>query len=258
MTEHHTTTASPSPENVQPQAAEPKANHDARGKFTRGNKGGPGNPFARQTAALRQALISAVTPQDIADIAAQLLEKAKQGDVPAAKLVFSYALGKPTPAVDPDTLDQQEMKTVANNHVAVEDFQRVVKLLPVELVLSLLDAVLPFLNKAKATKFQDMWTAKDAQVDKERAEAEAEAAAEDEDEKEDETPRRSQSVEEFIRESRARTEALNAQLNASRARAGSSKRPHRRAAEPVVGGSRPSRNGFNGAMKEPKGTSDGY
>src|ERR1700688_5007185 len=89
MTEHQPTTASPSPtpENVQPQAAEQKPNHDARGRFTRGNKGGPGNPFARQAAALRQALTSAVTPQDVADIAAKLLEKAKQGDVPAAKLV---------------------------------------------------------------------------------------------------------------------------------------------------------------------------
>src|ERR1700722_8743788 len=98
MTEHPTKTAAPTPENGQPQAAEHKTGHDARGRFTRGNKGGPGNPFARQTAALRQALTSAVTPQDIADIAAKLLEKAKQGDVPAAKLVFSYALGKPTPA----------------------------------------------------------------------------------------------------------------------------------------------------------------
>jgi hypothetical protein len=245
MTDHQATTAAP--ENVQPQAAEQKLNQDARGRFTRGNKGGPGNPFARQTAALRQALISAVTAQDIADIAAKLLEKAKQGDVPAAKLVFSYALGKPTPAVDPDTLDQQEMKTVANNHVAVEDFKRVVELLPVDLVSPLLDALLPYMKQAKAKKWQDIWTTKGAEMDQERAETAAEAAGDEDDqdegEGEGESPRRSQSVEEFIRESRALTEALKAKLKASRAQAGSSQRPQAQTAEPVVSGSRPSTNG---------------
>ena len=30
---------------------------DASGRFTRGNKGGPGNPFARQVGQLRKALL---------------------------------------------------------------------------------------------------------------------------------------------------------------------------------------------------------
>ena len=54
-----------------PAADQPAPNQrDAHGRFARGNRGGPGNPFARQSAALRQALQSAVTAQDISAITA--------------------------------------------------------------------------------------------------------------------------------------------------------------------------------------------
>src|SRR5437870_2425542 len=86
-------------------AGEPKSERDGRGRFTAANKGGPGNPYARQTAALRKALVNAVTPEDIEEIAQALKEKARQGDVAASKLLFSYLMGKPAAAVDPDTLD---------------------------------------------------------------------------------------------------------------------------------------------------------
>jgi len=35
------------------------------GRFAKGNPGGPGNPFARQVAALRQNMLDAVTGEDI-------------------------------------------------------------------------------------------------------------------------------------------------------------------------------------------------
>lgn len=78
------------------------------GRFAKGNPGGSGNPFNRQVAALRQALLNAVTPTDLEEIVAVLLIKAKSGDLAAIKLLLSYTIGKPGPAVDPDTLDQQE------------------------------------------------------------------------------------------------------------------------------------------------------
>src|SRR5437660_2256427 len=40
---------------------EPQPIRDALGRFTKGNPGGPGNPFARKVAALRMALINFVT-----------------------------------------------------------------------------------------------------------------------------------------------------------------------------------------------------
>ena len=80
----------------------------ANGRFAKGNPGGPGNPFARQVAAMRQAFFSAVTKEDLATIARALLDKAKQGDVAAARLVLQYMLGKPVATVDPDRLDEME------------------------------------------------------------------------------------------------------------------------------------------------------
>ena len=163
------------PGNPQGGAAEPKpeAQRDQRGRFAAGNRGGPGNPFARQTAALRQALVNAVSEKDIADIAAVLLEKARQGDVAASRLVFAYALGKPAAAANPDTLDQEEMKTLANNHVDYDDMDRIAKLMPVAMMLKLFHVMLPYLDQAKAKQWQDMWQDLGAQMDQQQAEDEA-------------------------------------------------------------------------------------
>ena len=58
--------AHPNGQPQQPASGQPAQDRrDARGRFARGNGGGPGNPFARQSAALRQALLNAVTPQDL-------------------------------------------------------------------------------------------------------------------------------------------------------------------------------------------------
>jgi hypothetical protein len=81
---------------------------DASGRFTKGNPGGPGNPFARQVAALRREALAAVTPEDVRAIMAKLVELARAGDVPAAKLVLAYTVGKPAPTVNPDMLDVEE------------------------------------------------------------------------------------------------------------------------------------------------------
>src|SRR5262245_44011685 len=91
----------------------PQANpdHDARGCFAEGNKGGPGNPFARKTAALRRAMLDAVSDQDMAEVTAAVLGKAKGGDLGAAKLLYQYTVGRPRPAQDPDRLDAHEMHT---------------------------------------------------------------------------------------------------------------------------------------------------
>ena len=92
-----------------PQAqARPQVQRDANGRFAIGNDGGPGNPFARQTAALHSAFLQRATPQDMKAIADKLIEQAKAGNVVAAKLVLQYTIGKPAPAVQPDKLDAEE------------------------------------------------------------------------------------------------------------------------------------------------------
>ena len=68
---------------------------DAAGRFTKGNPGGPGNPMGRRVAALRRALLDAVTEEDVRALAGALLEKAKGGDVAAARLIMPYLVGPP-------------------------------------------------------------------------------------------------------------------------------------------------------------------
>ncbi len=139
-----------------PQAASPghasaeQSQHDGRGRFTANNKGGPGNPFARRTAALRQAMLDAVTPEDLQAIVRQLIQQAREGDVPAARLVFSYTLGKPDKAVDPDTLDQQEWQQFRQNAVPNQELLLLVQLLQAPLACSILRAALPHLQQQLA------------------------------------------------------------------------------------------------------------
>lgn len=86
------------------------------GRFLPGNPGGPGNPYARHVAALRRALFDALTPDDVADVVAGLLRKARRGDVRAAELIFRYSIGEPAAAPAPDFaamgLDEADLLTI--------------------------------------------------------------------------------------------------------------------------------------------------
>src|SRR5581483_12448346 len=93
-----------------PDAVSATTDRSTDGRFATGNRGGPGNPFARQTAALRAYLINHVTERDLQDILDVLLLNAKAGHLPTIKLLFAYILGQPKPVVEPDLLDLQEMQ----------------------------------------------------------------------------------------------------------------------------------------------------
>lgn len=71
--------------------------------FQKGNPGGPGNPFTRQVAIYRRALLEAISEKDIQAIMRVLIRKAKAGDIIAAKEVLDRAVGKPMQAVDVST-----------------------------------------------------------------------------------------------------------------------------------------------------------
>jgi hypothetical protein len=89
-------------------AANQNPQHDASGRFKAGNRAGPGNPFARQVAALRQAMLKRVTAEDIERLMGKLLELADAGCIQAIKLVLAYTIGKPQPAPNPDRMDADE------------------------------------------------------------------------------------------------------------------------------------------------------
>src|SRR5437868_10522117 len=102
-------------------AQTPATGHEANGRWAKGNRGGPGNPFARQVAALRKVILDRLTQEDLLAITEALLAKAKEGSVGAAKLLLAYAIGKPASAPDPDKLDGQELKHFKEQVEVVND-----------------------------------------------------------------------------------------------------------------------------------------
>lgn len=68
------------------------------GRFTAGNRHGRGNPHARQHALLREALLAAVTADDVKAIVRSLVEQAKVGNVPAARELLDRVVGRAGPA----------------------------------------------------------------------------------------------------------------------------------------------------------------
>ncbi len=85
-----------------------KTGRDANGRFAPGNPGGPGNPYTRQTALLRQVVLDELNEVEVRIIVQRLKARAVGGDVQAIKLVLAYAVGKPENAVNPDEVDRLE------------------------------------------------------------------------------------------------------------------------------------------------------
>jgi hypothetical protein len=245
MTDPQPTPAST--EKVQAPPGNPKSDRDANGRFTPGSQCSRGNPFARKCAELRQALVNAVTPQDIAEIVAKLMEKAKAGDAAAARVLFSYALGRPAPAVDPDTINQQELQTLAINREDCDAAMRVVQLPPVELTLAMLHEAIPYMDRAKAVKIRDRFRASvqdEEEADTEEAQGEEEAP---------------QTLEQAMREHKAQREKIKKYLDdePTAKRSKKRKQPKHKArkqpALPVGGRFGPSTSGSNGQTLHERG-----
>jgi hypothetical protein len=95
-----------------PPPAETTGRDAATGQFTRGWKGGPGNPFCRQLAARRSAILEAVSREDVIRLAKAMLARALRGDNAAAKILLSYCCGRPAEVVDPDRVGLAEFRMV--------------------------------------------------------------------------------------------------------------------------------------------------
>ena len=86
----------------------PNGERDANGRFAKGNLGGPGNPFARQVAELRQAFLDRIDKEKIGKLMDRMYDLAMEGNMQAAKLILSYTIGKPVPMTNPDRVDSDE------------------------------------------------------------------------------------------------------------------------------------------------------
>ena len=71
---------------------------DSGGRFTTGNAGGPGNPYARRVGALRSALLDAVSDEDRRRTIEAIVAQARDGDIVAARILFDRILGPPIAA----------------------------------------------------------------------------------------------------------------------------------------------------------------
>ena len=124
-------------------AAEPKSDRAPQGRFALGNKGGPGNPFARQVAEIRKLLLNTVPGERLAKIVLAMVEKAEAGDVAAAKLILQYTVGKPAEAVEPDRVEIDEHRLRTESTLSFEDWGPRVGDLPARTVNTLWNAVAP-------------------------------------------------------------------------------------------------------------------
>jgi len=92
--------------------AKPQEGRTAAGTFAVGNQFARGNPTARRMAALRSALLNNLTAEKMTTLGDRLYELAIGGDLAAAKLLLTYAIGKAPEAVDADRLDLDEFSII--------------------------------------------------------------------------------------------------------------------------------------------------
>jgi hypothetical protein len=128
---------------------------ESNGRFAPGNSGGPGNPFGRQVAELRQTLLDVATPDKLRKLVDALIERAIHGDTAAAKLVLQYTLGKPAAAVDPDRIDFDEYRLLKDSAVPVTEWMSVIDAMPVNVVNDIADAFVPPVAQLKKKLFAE-------------------------------------------------------------------------------------------------------
>lgn len=97
-----------------PSPVGPNGGRDVSGRFTQGNPGGTGNPHAKRVAALREAMLAAVSEDDMRAILTKLVELAKDGHVPAAREVLDRCLGKVLEADLLERIEQLEAQLIGN------------------------------------------------------------------------------------------------------------------------------------------------
>jgi len=71
-------------------------------------------------AALRTAFLNGITEDRMTKMVSRLLEMATAGNIAAARLILSYTVGQPAPAVDPDRLDIGEFQLLDESPTKTE------------------------------------------------------------------------------------------------------------------------------------------
>ena len=114
-----------------------KAQRDSQGRFTKGNGGGPGNPYSRRVAELRKVVLECFDDQSLQEIIYALIFKARQGDLGCAKLLLPYVLGKPAPFSNPDQQDLQEFEQMKQDKIMLAQIPQAIDSLEPHLTLQI-------------------------------------------------------------------------------------------------------------------------
>src|SRR5213596_2215144 len=133
-------------------AAHPNPQRDARGRFARGNAGGPGNPFGRRVAHLREVLLRSATEQNVERLANTIMEKAFAGDMAAARMLLLYWIGKPKEVAEPDRVDVEEWELAREHVVRTDVAEEAFASMPITVGI----AALPAVAMAHEQQFGDM------------------------------------------------------------------------------------------------------
>ncbi len=86
---------------------------DDRGRFRKGNAGGPGNPNVTRLAQWRGALEAVMTPERLRAVFTRLLDAAEAGEPWAVKETLDRTIGRPGQADVLDRLDRLEARIAA-------------------------------------------------------------------------------------------------------------------------------------------------
>lgn len=89
---------------------------DARGRFAKGNAGGPGAPHARRVAQLRAAMLEAVSEEDLKAVVSAMVKAARGGDVQAARVLLDRLLGPPVPVDVEERIAELEAAIEGETH----------------------------------------------------------------------------------------------------------------------------------------------
>jgi hypothetical protein len=158
----------------------PKKGRNSHGQFTKGNKGGPGNPFARQVGQLRSSLIHSTTREEVIRVGDVLKEKALGGDVAAIKLFFYYLIGRPADVVDPDRMDIDEWEKLKEIAVDAHETEDMVQQCPAVVACELVKLQWPAELEQNLRESADETAAIEAEIEEDERRMEQLEAAEDE------------------------------------------------------------------------------
>ncbi|MFO0968992.1 MAG: hypothetical protein U0793_25855 [Gemmataceae bacterium] len=134
-------------------AASAAAGLEYRERFSRTGTAAPGNPYNRRVALLKRALLDAVTPEDVQEIGKRLVAEARDGDVAAARVLFTYVLPK---HVEPDRLDINEWDGYREESKIFPEMMPILKSPESDWVLSMVRDMRPAVTNANIGIFADM------------------------------------------------------------------------------------------------------